>query len=67
MSGLTQNGAKEYHRLFMMSTIGYVIVAIIAHFLVWSWRPWFPAADGYSSAVSGAMDTVVTAATMLLG
>ena len=67
MSGLTQNGAKEFHRLFMMSTIGYVVVAIIAHYLVWSWRPWFPAVDGYSSAVSGAMDTVVTAATMLLG
>lgn len=66
MSGLTQNGAKEFHRLFMLSTFGYVIVAIIAHFLVWQWRPWFPGEDGYA-AVSGAMDTMVAVTTMLFG
>ncbi|MEL6447480.1 MAG: light-harvesting antenna LH1, beta subunit [Pseudomonadota bacterium] len=66
MSGLTQNGAKEFHRLFMLSTFGYVIVAIIAHFLVWQWRPWFPGPDGYA-AVSGAMDTMVAVTTMLFG
>ncbi|MEO0575145.1 MAG: light-harvesting antenna LH1, beta subunit, partial [Pseudomonadota bacterium] len=49
MSGLTENGAKEYHKLFMGSTVGYVIVAVIAHALVWNWRPWFPSTEGYQS------------------
>ena len=63
MTGLTANGAKEYHKLFMSSTIGYVVVAIIAHFLVWNWRPWFPGVEGYSSA----LDKVATAARTLVG
>ncbi|MEL7023131.1 MAG: light-harvesting antenna LH1, beta subunit [Pseudomonadota bacterium] len=63
MSGLTANGAKEYHKLFMGSTILYVIVAVVAHVLVWSWRPWFPSVEGYQSA----LDTVATAARTLLG
>ena len=67
MSGLTQNGAKEYHKLFMTSTLGYVFVAIVAHVLVWGWRPWFPSTEGYSSAIQGTVDTVVQVATTLLG
>ena len=62
MSGLTAAGAQEYHKLFMGSTIGYIIVAIIAHVLAWTWRPWFPGTDGYTSAI----DTVATVATTLL-
>ncbi len=51
MTGMSANQAKEFHRLFMMSTIGYVVIAIIAHFLVWQWRPWFPGVNGYASSV----------------
>jgi light-harvesting complex 1 beta chain len=40
-SGLTEAEAKEYHSMFMSSTVAYVVVAVIAHFLVWQWRPWF--------------------------
>ncbi|MEL6816854.1 MAG: light-harvesting antenna LH1, beta subunit [Cyanobacteria bacterium J06598_3] len=63
VSGLTENGAREYHKLFMGSTIGYVLVAVIAHFLVWGWRPWFPSTEGYTSAI----ETVSALATTLLG
>jgi light-harvesting complex 1 beta chain len=24
------------------------VIAIIAHFLVWSWRPWIPGPKGYA-------------------
>ena len=48
-SGLTEAEAKEYHRLFMSSTIAYVVVAIIAHFLAWQWRPWIPGPNGYET------------------
>jgi light-harvesting complex 1 beta chain len=41
LSGLTEREAQEFHGIFMKSFIGFTIIAIIAHFLVWSWRPWF--------------------------
>jgi light-harvesting complex 1 beta chain len=25
-----------------------MVVAIIAHFLAWQWRPWLPGPNGYS-------------------
>jgi light-harvesting complex 1 beta chain len=48
LSGLTPSEAKEFHKIFMTSFIGFVIVALIAHFLVWEWRPWLPGVHGYS-------------------
>ena len=52
-SGMSEQGAREFHRLFMMSFIGFTIIAIIAHFLVWQWRPWFPGPEGYSQVIDG--------------
>lgn len=40
LSGLTEHEAKEFHGLFVTSFIGFTVIAIIAHFLVWQWRPW---------------------------
>jgi light-harvesting complex 1 beta chain len=40
LSGLTANEAKEFHSLFVKSFIGFTAIAIVAHFLVWQWRPW---------------------------
>jgi light-harvesting complex 1 beta chain len=45
---LTPEEAKEFHKMFVMSFIGFTIVAIIAHALVWNWRPWFPTVNGYA-------------------
>lgn len=47
LSGLTAQEAKEFHNLFMTSFLLFTVIAIVAHFLVWSWRPWFPAVTGY--------------------
>lgn len=49
LSGLTEQEAREFHGIFMTSFIGFVVVAIIAHFLVWQWRPWLPGPRGYAS------------------
>lgn len=57
LSGLTEPEAKEFHRIFMASFIVFVVVAIIAHFLAWAWRPWLPGAQGYTSSM---LDTVTT-------
>jgi light-harvesting complex 1 beta chain len=40
LTGLTETEAKEFHAIFVSSFIGFTVVAIIAHFLVWQWRPW---------------------------
>ena len=48
LSGMTEAGAKEFHGLFIMGFIGFTVVALIAHVLVWMWRPWFPGPDGYA-------------------
>ena len=53
MANLSDQGAREFHRLFMMSFIGFTIIAIIAHVLVWQWRPWFPSVEGYASVTDG--------------
>jgi light-harvesting complex 1 beta chain len=48
LSGLTDGEAKEFHSLFVTSFIAFTVIAIIAHFLVWTWRPWIPGAKGYA-------------------
>jgi light-harvesting complex 1 beta chain len=48
LSGLTETEAKEFHKIFVASFIAFTLIAIVAHFLVWSWRPWIPGPNGYS-------------------
>jgi light-harvesting complex 1 beta chain len=48
LSGLTEAEAQEFHGLFIKSFIAFLVVAIIAHFLVWMWRPWIPGPKGYA-------------------
>jgi len=66
LSGLTENEAREFHRLFVTSFIVFTIIAIIAHFLVWQWRPWLPGTQGYTS-ISESMQGVTDVALRLLG
>ncbi len=54
LSGLTEGEAKEFHNIFVGSFIVFVLVAIIAHFLVWQWRPWL--------APSASLESIQTAA-----
>lgn len=48
LSGLTEAEAQEFHGLFVKSFIAFTVIAIIAHILVWSWRPWIPGPKGYA-------------------
>ena len=52
-NGMSEKGAREFHRLFMMSFIIFTIIAIIAHFLVWQRYPWFGSLDSIPAAVDG--------------
>ncbi len=40
LSGLTEDEAKQFHGIFMTSFIIFTVIAIVAHILAWSWKPW---------------------------
>jgi light-harvesting complex 1 beta chain len=40
LSGLTEKEAQEFHGIFIKSFVGFTLIAIVAHILVWQWRPW---------------------------
>lgn len=61
LSGLTEPEAKEFHTLFMTSFIVFTAIAIVAHILVWMWRPWLPPGPrGYTSLIDGAASSLLT-------
>jgi light-harvesting complex 1 beta chain len=55
LSGLTEGEAKEFHGIFVASFIAFVLVAIIAHILVWQWRPWLAPAASLESIKTAAL------------
>jgi light-harvesting complex 1 beta chain len=59
MSGLTDQEAKEFHGIFMTSFIIFTLIAVVAHFLAWQWRPWLPGASGYASIVNDAREVAM--------
>lgn len=40
ISGLTDSEAEEFHRFYVQGFIGFTAIAVVAHVLVWFWRPW---------------------------
>ena len=54
LSGLTEAEAREFHSIFMTSFVIFTAIAVVAHILVWMWRPWLPGPGGYKSAMEGA-------------
>jgi len=40
------------------SFIIFTVIAIIAHFLAWQWRPWLPGSQGYTSMIDGVKGAV---------
>ena len=61
LSGLQQNEAREFHAIFVTSFLFFTGIAVVAHFLVWLWRPWFPGVEGYSML----NDTIQTVAPLM--
>lgn len=53
LSGLTQAEAQEFHKIFMSSFLIFTLIAVVAHVLVWMWRPWIPGPEGYAMVDEG--------------
>jgi light-harvesting complex 1 beta chain len=45
--GLTEDEARGFHGAFIMGFIGFTLIAAVAHYAVWQWRPWIPGTAGY--------------------
>lgn len=65
LSGLTDAEAKEFHRIFVTSFLVFVMIAIVAHFLVWNWRPWIPGPKGYTGLWDGGTQLVMQLSSIL--
>jgi light-harvesting complex 1 beta chain len=57
---LTPEEAKAFHNLFVMSMGFFVLIAVIAHILVWAWRPWFPGTPGYQATAATSITAPAT-------
>lgn len=62
LTGLTEHEAMEFHKFFLQGMLTFTAIALVAHFLVWLWRPWFPGVRGYAALVDG-----VTAISSMIG
>ncbi|MCR9071122.1 MAG: light-harvesting antenna LH1, beta subunit [Alphaproteobacteria bacterium] len=63
LSGLTEGEAQEFHRFYIQGFMLFTAIAVVAHILVWMWRPWIPGPDGYAQSM---IDGVKVAATSLV-
>lgn len=57
MSGLNEDEARSFHKMFVASFLGFLAIAIVAHYLVWQWRPWIPGTPGYPAVEQTATAT----------
>lgn len=64
LSGLTESEAREVHGFFIQGFMIFTAIAIVAHILVWMWRPWIPGPNGYAS-LEGATETAQTLLSMI--
>ncbi len=64
-SGLTDSEAREFHSIFVTSFIVFTVIAIVAHVLVWQWRPWLPGPNGYLPTTTSLLDGVTVAKSFL--
>jgi light-harvesting complex 1 beta chain len=37
---LTDSEAQEFHGIFVSSFVAFTSIVVVAHILVWLWRPW---------------------------
>jgi light-harvesting complex 1 beta chain len=63
---LSEQEAKEFHRIFMASFLIFLVVAIVAHILAWQWRPWLPGPHGYTSMINDVHATVASTLSLAL-
>jgi light-harvesting complex 1 beta chain len=62
LTGLTDAEAQEVHKYMVQGYFAFTAVAIVAHLLVWSWRPWFAPLRGWPAASLDTLQTLTSLA-----
>ena len=65
LSGLTEKEAQEFHGIFVWSFLIFTAIAVVAHILVWNWRPWIPGPNGYAMIHDGATYAMATLSSLI--
>ena len=65
LSGFSESEAREFHGYFIQGFLIFTAIAIVAHILVWMWRPWIPGPEGYAS-LEGINQTVAAFLPMIV-
>ncbi len=65
-SGISDQEAQEFHSFYLQGMFLFVAIAVVAHVLVWLWRPWIPPATGYKAALLDGATTVFSAVQTLI-
>lgn len=63
ISGMTEPEAREFHSIFMSSFLGFTAVAVVAHILVWFWKPWLGSASVANKHAMAILHHAITALT----
>lgn len=64
-SGISDQEAQEFHSYYMQGMFLFVAIAVVAHLLVWFWRPWIPGPKGYASLMDGATSVAHSVLTLI--
>jgi light-harvesting complex 1 beta chain len=59
-SGLTESEAQEFHGVFVSSFLIFVVIAVVAHMLAWSWRPWIAGPKGFAVSLLDSAHTITS-------
>ena len=51
LTGISDEQAQEIQKHVMMGFMGFLLIAIVAHYLTWMWRPWIPGPNGYETGM----------------
>ena len=62
LSGLTEQEAKEFNAVFLLSFLIFIAICTVAHVLTYWWRPWLPSVSGYKGYSTGWLDGAGAAA-----
>ena len=49
LSGMSEGEAQEFHKFYLQGMWLFVGIAVVAHLLVWIWRPWIAGPNGYAA------------------
>ena len=66
-SGMTDAEAREFNSIFVMRFIVFTAGALVAHILVWVWRPGRPGPEGYRNSMLDGIEPALAALTTLVG